>query len=700
VTRKFLLPVLSVLVSVAFFASPRDMQAQTNPNHFVLSLGSTTLSGETVNGLPGGNVVFNKIVPAETFDPVGGVNRNGLPTQTLSGGGPSSVSITVKVLNQGNSGAPVHFQIVETFQSQDSGNLGLSLQSSVSFLAFFSPAVSGAITVRSVLSISTQVPSGNEGPDLASTGFVGSFSDGTSLNTCTTTFSQVNGNTSPPCVLVPLNGSPAVFKSITRPAVTSVSGSPFLFIGWGMPYTATLTTDIIGGSEGPLITLLDPIPSLVSGNPYALSTDPNVLGNQGTVIQATAADGVAKVVIRISGLTPSQTITLDLLNDQGTLADVGQNGGLGDPGNTTFTQNSLNLSAQPVGSNYMAFAVYSPPADFARPSVQADNSLVSRLVTVQIQDSHGNQLTSSNIQILRPPVLFIHGIWSDQSTWNEFDARMKTLLPNLFTCRVDYSASNGASVDFNTPPALERTMSCLRDFKTMEHASAGQLDFIVHSMGGLISNNMPKFSPSAFQSIESYSQGYIHKLITVDTPYYGSQFAMNLSQSSVWCKAEFNLLHHKVNGAVTDLVPGSNVLTRINPLSSLYYKHAISGELTTPQSVAASVIVDLAAFTVFGVCHSLFVTDLTRPPFFSFDNYFGGSTDPFGGANDLIVAKTSQLGPLQAFSDSAVGVAHIHLAIPWIPLTLYVGALDKASRNPDLAVTLLNTPVSNGRFLH
>jgi hypothetical protein len=151
--------------------------------------------------------------------------------------------VTVNVIDSGNSGNPQHYQIVQTAQGQDRPT-NAGVQSNVSFIAFSS--ISTTISVRSVLSISTQLPNGSEGPDLASTGFVGSFSDGTSLNTCTTTFSDIqgNGNANPPCVLVPFDGSTVTLKSITRPAVTNVGGFPALIVFWGFPFTATLTTDI------------------------------------------------------------------------------------------------------------------------------------------------------------------------------------------------------------------------------------------------------------------------------------------------------------------------------------------------------------------------------------------------------------------------------------------------------------------------
>jgi hypothetical protein len=211
-------------------------QAQTNPR-FVLTFGPATLIAGEGNGR-GCNLPTCEMVPAITIDPFDGMHKNGLPTVTLPGNA-SSASVTVNVIDPGNSGNPQHYQIVQTAQGTDVA------QSLVSFSAF--PSTRTSISVRSVLSVTADLgPKGDAGgPDLASTGIVGAFSDGTRLNTCTTTPSGINGNTSPPCVLVFLNGPAATLKSITRSAVTGVSGNIPLISFYGLSYTATLTTDIV-----------------------------------------------------------------------------------------------------------------------------------------------------------------------------------------------------------------------------------------------------------------------------------------------------------------------------------------------------------------------------------------------------------------------------------------------------------------------
>jgi pimeloyl-ACP methyl ester carboxylesterase len=478
---------------------------------------------------------------------------------------------------------------------------------------------------------------------------------------------------------------------LTGTFVINKGVSPFEQLGTG---TFSMTNQV-------LVTLLDPIPALISpctSTPclFDLTPDLSALGSQGNVIMGTSADGAAKVVIKISGLAQNQAIALNLINDQENLStSPADDGGLGLPGATSFTANSLTLTAQPVGNTYMAFAVYSPPTDFARPT-GADDVLVNRPLTLQTIDSAGHPLSSALLTLFRPPVLFVHGVWSSGATWSEFQTNMQADLPGLFTCEADYGGTSGDSVAINTKIVLPEALKCLTKFKSTFTISAGQLDFIVHSMGGLVSNNMPQF-PGFFFGSTSYGLGYIHKLITIDTPYFGSPFALYLGMASQSCKNLFAYVHQPVAGAVTDLTPGSALLNRLmQGLPTGYWKFAISGQLSPTQVTSASNAIDFLAKSI-SACASIFNTPQTAPPNFNFSFYFETAGDPYAGANDMIVAVRSQLGLLQNYSHMISGFAHLSLTM--IPAG-YPGVLDAVSPNADYSVGLLNDSVSSGVFLH
>jgi hypothetical protein len=107
-------------------------------------------------------------------------------------------------------------------------------------------------------------------------------------------------------------------------------------------------------------------------------------------------------------------------------------------------------------------------------------------------------------------------------------------------------------------------------------AAAVQADIIAHSMGGDIARTMV-LQPT-FLGDNTFAQGSIHKLITIDTPHLGTQLAGDLgsSQEKTGCAAGvlagqkdfvlnsvfFGYLG-PVSGAIADLTPSSPALLSI-----------------------------------------------------------------------------------------------------------------------------------------
>jgi pimeloyl-ACP methyl ester carboxylesterase len=465
--------------------------------------------------------------------------------------------------------------------------------------------------------------------------------------------------------------------------------------------------------------LLDPVPGFLNGS--SVTQDPNILASGGTPVLGVAADGVAKVLVRISGVTQNQRVNVSILDENNNPAPAnGEDGTL-----TSLVQGSpipggVSPVPQSVSGQYFAFVLYQAPLDFARPSVSGDNSKASRQISIQVTDSNNSVITSTSLQILRPPVLFVHGIWSDPGTWGAFVNAMKAAIPELADYYIDYSATHAKGVAENTNIALAQTSLELQMFKKQNQAAAAQFDFIVHSMGGLISNNMGN-EKAKFLSPENYGQGYIHKLITIDTPYQGTFFAKQAYAASIGCQQFMKNAGFEIGGAVLDLIPGSTLLKSISrsPLNSAY-QYAIAGVMSPTQENVASAAINLAFSPIFPTgttaapklkpCYSLFVNPefpLNSPTTFAFDTYFSSFevstdgaaavfTDPNGGVSDALVTQTSQLGNFAGNPLSfhlTPGDVHTHIPLPWIG-NVAPGALDKPSGNPALAITLLNTPVA------
>jgi pimeloyl-ACP methyl ester carboxylesterase len=306
------------------------------------------------------------------------------------------------------------------------------------------------------------------------------------------------------------------------------------------------------------IVFVDPVPALVQGT--AINQTPDALATLGTVVQGVAADGVATVVLRITTANVGDTISLTLLNDsqQPSTSPCGP----GQPCEDGFLSNidgsgavsslTLTSSANPTGSGSpMAFALYTAPIDFVR-SGKSDSGTGQRQVFFQ-----ANGATPIPVTIVRPPVLFIHGLWSGPSAWTTLKSTLPTSIFNTYS--VNYLSTNGASVSYNSGLALSELRSQIVAFKQTSNVAAIQFDFVTHSMGGLIARYMAAFDPRFTD--QTLGQGRIHKLITIDTPHNGSPFATNLNsiaKANLTCPLA---LFKPVAGAISDLAVGSPLLS-------------------------------------------------------------------------------------------------------------------------------------------
>jgi pimeloyl-ACP methyl ester carboxylesterase len=125
------------------------------------------------------------------------------------------------------------------------------------------------------------------------------------------------------------------------------------------------------------------------------------------------------------------------------------------------------------------------------------------------------------VKFMLPPVLMLHGLWSDATTWDKMKAY---LLDNGIYNYKDYQLS--------TPSYLsDREFTYNRAFiasyidKLIEDCgknrfSAGKVDIVSHSMGGILSRLYLQEGNGA----GPYKKD-IHKLITINTPHSGSPLA-------------------------------------------------------------------------------------------------------------------------------------------------------------------------------
>jgi pimeloyl-ACP methyl ester carboxylesterase len=467
---------------------------------------------------------------------------------------------------------------------------------------------------------------------------------------------------------------------------------------------ATTTYTIAQGS----MTLLDPTPfagvSLLDGaavvsqsalaNPSAgLKSGADRLATQGRIVQGVAADGVAEVVIRIPASQLGQTFPLTVeteAKDDGTTqpsTSVEEDGGLAATGPAPTFQSSVTASAVATSSGqYYAFAVYRAPLDFVRSGNTYDTAKGQKQIVITV----GSQPVQ--VTLIRPPIFLIHGIWSKPAAWNYFtalttDPRFSPLLE-----AANYAGSNGLSVSFNEYFVFSQMTQWIAQFAIQNEVAATQADIVAHSMGGLIARDMVR--DPRFYSSGNYGSGTIHKLITIDTPHNGSDFAPLLvfSKPLGECPLAFSLGGHTVAGGVEDLIPNSALLNSLNSGPATIISHAIVGEASSTQESTSEALINDPDSLVPWLCHNLLGN---------------GFESIFSGSSDLIVSASSQqFGFISSAVSLSPGTIHavIHNLFEPGPDALDTSLLNgqligsATPINSPKVVDLLNTPITDPSF--
>ena len=476
--------------------------------------------------------------------------------------------------------------------------------------------------------------------------------------------------------------------------------------------------------------LVDPVPDLLSGPAVISLTSPvgaQTLASKGQAVQGVAADGVTEVVVRIPAVNVGDQFTLKILNDQNeqsTSAD--EDGALGNPGDTSFSQPQVAVTAVATTSdtnnpNPMAFAVYRAPIDFARPTSSGgyksgacnnasltDDLAACRTVMITAQNQNTGQNTNIPVTILRPPLVLIHGLWGSWTDWNSFkplvsdagtvdsrfsvervnyDSQIISILatdpPFLDTDLLQQISANSLGISYNAPVVQVQIEQCIEEFKSGRDQSkncpnplklpvAGvQVDIVAHSLGGLIARAIA--GQGTFLSANTFAQGDIHKLITIDTPHLGSPVAVQILSDGETGKCLQNdvLANHRkfplnrvlfadgsiYTGAVGDLKGDdttgflSDALTALNPNAP---QHPL------PTALIAGIYQNFASlnFSVGTAIHLLCSDDPVAAQLTS----TGWPAIFHNRPNDAVVSEASQLAGLDPSSGfgSSVFQGYVH----------------------------------------
>lgn len=228
---------------------------------------------------------------------------------------------------------------------------------------------------------------------------------------------------------------------------------------------------------------------------------------------------------------------------------------------STGTSNTVSISNAEVrpGAPGEFWLWYVSPDDFSDDSTSEFSNLSRRfekLIIIATYLDNKKDTQEYKIGIVRPPTLFVHGLASSPGAWDllshlnngqyvQFiNSPLLTYKRALTMDPIGYFHKNGAQLlgadvsayQFNGDRlnTLQGNIEAMRN--DMRYA-ANQVDYICHSMGGIMIRSAIGFFPQKFYAgagdpylFKTYKKGFTHKIITINTPHNGAPIADVLDQ--------------------------------------------------------------------------------------------------------------------------------------------------------------------------
>ena len=358
---------------------------------------------------------------------------------------------------------------------------------------------------------------------------------------------------------------------------------------------------------------------------------------------AVVADGLSVLLFRMRA---SNAVTFSLSPPLGTLRAVGFVAG---------DSHALTISPRLASDGTpWAFMLYVPPNDLPGRRVRKPIRIFAR---------DGEHRSSVALNIEAPPVILVHGVWSDSSTWNglrEFLAAREFRFCESVACIVNFGPTQPApSFDPLAPEPehqlavnelIRATTNALNAFRA-EGIAVAQVDVVAHSLGGLIARSRVAQTANdrAYLRRDNFGRGDFHKLITIGTPHRGTPVA-NFLIANRQVRSSF------FEGATLEEYLASTGRPVGPAIEQMQTNSAALAHLGATTGVAAHAIVGIAPG------RSYTEETLNRLPgalgyFLSFDSLLGGNQ-----ANDVLVPRISQEGGLPRSAVTRVrGVVHADL---------------------------------------
>ncbi len=235
---------------------------------------------------------------------------------------------------------------------------------------------------------------------------------------------------------------------------------------------------------------------------------------------------------------------------------------------------TINNTEQRPGLPGEYWMWYVSPEDFSNDST-GEFSQISRrfekLIIIATYQNNEKDTMEYKIGIVRPPLLLVHGLASSPAAWDLLPhlvngQYVKFIQSPLFIYKraismdpIGYFQKNGAQLlgaDVTAYQFADRLNTLQGNIEAMRNEmryAANQVDYVCHSMGGIMIRTAMGFYPGKFYSgasdpyiFKNYDSGYTHKIITINTPHNGAPIADVLDQ---FIPLTPTLLNHALNVA-------------------------------------------------------------------------------------------------------------------------------------------------------
>lgn len=295
---------------------------------------------------------------------------------------------------------------------------------------------------------------------------------------------------------------------------------------------------------------IEPAYSGYSGWKATFSADPAALAQGGQGRVGACADGASMLLLRLQLLgfqeAPPGDISLSL-SATGPAGHLSK--GLGETIPNYQGGNALRVKWIKTPSGIFAFALYTPPLNFG--NVSENDRNVHILASYTLPGTSQTTEKEEDLALFRPPVAFIHGLWSDKHTWGPAFIQQQAQFDTYLLDYADLNAISFSQLSFVVRDGIQDIVQSYRSRKV----AATRVSIVGHSMGGLVTRQF--FADNGGRSYfrpENFGQGDVYKFITIGTPHLGSPLSWLMSQMK---SSPYVPIYDLANIAGADIVAGA-----------------------------------------------------------------------------------------------------------------------------------------------